>query len=305
MTNEDPTRLMRRRHELAAELRRLMERSGISGRALAAQLGEGWSQSRISRILGGTRSITADHARAFARAVGATEAELVHLDALIDRARAELVTEREIRAGGGDLAVKQQQFGDLERSARRIRTFSRDIPGLLQIPDIARYAFTRVAKSPEEIAASVAKRMARQQILYDVYPDADPDRPRFEFVLTEQGLRWRMLPKDGHLKQLYQVRQACTMRGVRLGIIPQTALAPVWHHHSFTILGDRDDDGDDIVSYEPLAGEGLVSEHGNPDRFGKFVAAFEALQQVAVYSDEALAVIDRVVDDVRQFDDDG
>ena len=72
------------------------------------------------------------------------------------------------------------------------------MPGLLQTPEYARY---RLSESLEEIGAAddvdeaVGARMQRQQVLY---------RPgkRFNFVITEAVLRYRLCPPEALAGQL-------------------------------------------------------------------------------------------------------
>lgn len=236
---EDPTTYMTQRRRLANELRRLRERSGTSGYDLADKLT--WSQSKVSKIENARLSVKPAEAVAAARALGATPEEIARVEELVQAAEAEHVSIRQIHQRGDDLGTKQRQFHELAKTARSFRIFSPQIPGLLQLPDYARLVFARGGSSEEEIAAAVNARLARQQMLFD-------SSRRFEFVLVEQSIRWRSMPLDMHLAQLDRISAISTAANIRVGIVLWTTYAPVWHGHAFTIMQDRSDDEERLVS---------------------------------------------------------
>ncbi len=197
MTTSDPHQFASQRRQVAAELRRIRQRAGLSTYQIAGQLGI--SQSNVSKIENGRISVSVPNARAWGRAAGLDGEELERLVERAELARTEVVTRRSVARRGG-FATKQRQFGALEATARTILNFQpTGVPGLLQVAAYAHSVFAR-RLDEHEAAAAVAARIARQELLYD-------GTRRFDFVLTEQVVRWRFGPLAAHLAQLDTTRR--------------------------------------------------------------------------------------------------
>jgi transcriptional regulator with XRE-family HTH domain len=276
------------RTRLAAALRELRRAADLSGEALGRRIGA--SQSKVSRIeLGQLVPSTYDVER-WGKATRASAGQQAELLELVEAVTTEAVAwRRQLRRG---LVALQRETAQLEASAGTIREFRPLlIPGLLQTPAYARavYEAMHTAGRPD-ITEAVAARMNRQAILYS-------EDKRFEFVLTEAGLRWRLGPPELMLAQLDRVGTAATLPNVSLGIVPLGAEVPVWHSHGFVAFDDRR--GGPVVHVETLTSAVNVR---SPDDVGRYLEAFARLQAAAVMGAEARALLEQLALDVRQAD---
>jgi len=277
--------LSARRRELGAALRRLRKNAGLSGEQIA--LAAGISQSRVSRIELGQQSASPEVVSRWGRACGAMSAQLDELTALADAAATEAVSWRKAMAGGLDKL--QQDSRHLEASASLICNFQTAwVPGLLQLPEYARRIFTAEhGPAQPDIAVAVATRMNRQAILYD-------EAKRFEFILTDAVLRWRVGPPSLMRAQIDKILTLTTLGNVTIGIIPQSAESSHWHDHGFNILDVRDVAQDAVVHVETLMSGLTITD---PADVTAYKAAFARLRDLAVTGDDASHLLRRILAD--------
>ena len=114
---------------------------------------------------------------------------------------------------------------------------------------------------------------------------------RFEFIMTEAAVRWRLGPLSLMRAQVDRIITVGALENVTVGIIPQATEADVWHDHEFNIADDRGDNGDPVVHFETLT-EGVTVT--KPDEVAAFKDAFTRLRQLAVTGDEAEALLRRI-----------
>lgn len=294
----DPDLLAARRR-LAAELRRLRLNAGLSTHQVAAAIGI--SQSKVSKIENEHRSASIPDVRAWAKAVGVTSDRVEDLVDLAERSLTDLIARRAILRGGAP--AHQRRFGELERAAGLIREFEPVfIPGLLQTADYAKQVMTSVRPDRDDVGAAVAARLERQAILYD-------ETKRFEFLLAEGVLRWRLGAIGPHLAQLDRLVAVSTLPNVDVAILPQTTVVPAWHGHGFVIFSrihladddatDADDDGDTLVYVETLTQELRV---GDPDDVALYLEVFERLRSQATSGEDSRRLLASVMADLRQLD---
>jgi transcriptional regulator with XRE-family HTH domain len=284
-----PARLPSQRQRLAEALRGLRADSRLSTYELAdrlsRELGRQVSQSKISRIERGRSPATAEEVQAWARATGASP----ELQALLVE-RAELAGSESIRWRSRDadgMAKQQGEASEDEASAHTILQFEvAAVPALLQVADYAR-RMCLLANTPD-VPGSLAARMQRQTILAD-------ENKRFEFLIAEAGLRWRIAPINVMLAQLRHMASVMTLPNVELGIIPFDQEAVDVLLHGFVIYQGPEDETK--VSAETWASELSVA---NPDHVKVYTEAFEQLRSAALFGDDARALLDRVAGDLRQ-----
>jgi transcriptional regulator with XRE-family HTH domain len=220
-----------KRRRLAAELLRLRDQAGLSGRALAQRIGI--SQSKISRIEAGTTMPSMPEVTAWAKAVDADDATRDSLRTLTEAAYVEIHGWRELLR---DRPHLQDEIGHREAAAERVRTFQPSIvPGLLQTGDYAAQVFSmfQVPYAKADLAAAVAGRLERQAALRG--------GGAFDFLVTEAALRWRPGPRSLLVAQFERIVQLSTIDTVSVAVIPTdvTAVAAVPHgfviyeHHGF------------------------------------------------------------------------
>lgn len=234
-----------RRH-LAEELRRLRLGAGLTGAELGQAIDA--SQSKISKIENAQQSVRVDDVDAWVRACGADEERRQELLRLAEDVLTRTSSWRRVLSGG--LRAAQLQVADLERRATRIRQYITSVvPGLVQTPDYAKavLAFYTEPSGPEELAAGVAARMERQQVLYD-------EETEIEFLVSEAVLHWRPGGSRGVLAaQLDRLIQLAVASPVRLGVVPLGAEDAPPQSDRFVIY-DLPDEGR-IVVLETLATE--------------------------------------------------
>ena len=226
---------------LGAELRRVREFAGVSGRELARQVGI--SQSKVSRIESGTALPSVLQVTAWAEAVAAPPEVTRRLAGLAEAAFAES------RVG------VQDEIADMETHARTIRTFQPSIvPGLLQTAEYARRVFMLFDPpyAKRDLLAVMASRLDRQLALFD-------ETKSFEFLITEAALRWRPGPPALLRAQLDRIASLSSLSNVSIGLIPLAVEATVSTVHSFVIFesrpaGPENPDGPGRAEHDGAAG---------------------------------------------------
>jgi len=236
VTHPQPREPREQRTRLGAELRSLRMLAGLSGQALAREVGT--SQKTVSRIERGESLPDLPQVTAWARSTGAAD-RLTILTGLLEAAINEVTA---FRGKPGGLASFQPEIRELEAVSGTVRNFQAGIiPGLLQTPGYARRVFELAGVG--DLAAAVAVRLERQQALYD-------EKRRFEFLLTEAALRWRPGPPEMLAAQLGQVAALATLETVELGVIPAGAEMHAITRCSFIVYEDRTDGEPPVVAVE-------------------------------------------------------
>ena len=249
----------------------------------------GVSQSKVSKIENARVAVSVADARAWLSAVGASADKSAELAQRAEQAVTEAVTWR-AALREHDLPAMQQEVALLEQTATAIRVFQPAlVPGLLQTADYARrvYLSGHRAERPD-IGAAVIARLERQAVLYE-------EEKRFEFVITEAVLRWRLGPIGVMLSQLDRIRSVATLPNVAVGIIPLVAEAAVWHSHGFNLF--EGPDGEDFVHVETLTAGLNISDPNDVQRYRE---AFDRLKGVAAFEHQSAELIERLIDEFRR-----
>ncbi|HVE96597.1 MAG TPA: helix-turn-helix transcriptional regulator [Pseudonocardiaceae bacterium] len=264
---------------LGEALRAVRAHAGLSGEQLAKRLGI--SQSRVSRIELGQQVASADLVRRWAEVTGAPEKRCAELVGWAESAGSEAVAWR--AAMGRGLARLQRDSCELEESAATIRSFQPVlVPDLLQVPEYARRIFAagNPQHSTSEIAAAVAARMDRQLRLYE-------GTARFEFVITEAALRWRVGPPHVMLAQLDRITAVAGLDSVDVRVISLDTDLDTWHEHGFSLTDDRTGD-DPAVAVEIQTSQVITTD---PAEVAFYRDAFVRLREAAVYGAEVDALL--------------
>jgi len=283
------------RRRLGQALRELRRAADLTTTQLAERLGV--AQSTISRWEGGRQLLTPAQLDQWAAATGATADQHSTLDEIAEQVMTEAVAwgHRPRR-----LAALQRETGDLEESAGLLRTYHPVmIHGLLQVPDYAYAVFQARAElegQPDaEVAEAVASRLGKQALLFK-------GGHRFEFLLTEAGLRWRFVPAEVMAAQLDRLRQMALRPNVVLGILPLEVEARLWRWTPFTAFLERADDAEDLVHVETLTAGLTVRK---PEDVARYTEAFKRLLGAAVVGDDAQELLDRIATDLRRASNPG
>jgi transcriptional regulator with XRE-family HTH domain len=262
-------------------VRMLRRNAGLTGVELARLAGI--SQSRISRIETGYLVPQTDEVD---RLADALRADANTRQELQDRARAARSSMRSWRAlHARGFAQHQTDIARMEQAATRLRMFQPNIvPGLLQTAEYARHAI-ELATTSQDIELGVARRMARQSILYE-------RGKAFEFVITEGALRWRIVPTNVHVGQLNHLASLATLANVSIGVIPWHAQVAAHQPTMFCLF-------DDASAYIELLNGEVTTEDRND--LAQYAATFAALTQAAVAGDDAIAELRRIASELTRL----
>lgn len=266
------------REALGARLRELRTEAGLKGKDLATRLG--WQPSKVSRMQNGKQTPSRSDLSAWAYALDRpdVEQELHGLLAGLDLKQRYRSWRRQL-AGG--LQGRQEIAVRLTESTRRIRALEVSrIPGLLQTPEYAHVVFDSVAgfrRIPGTTDAAVAKRMRRQEALYDL------DKT-FQFLLCEAALYHRPCPVEVMAQQLGRLFNLVGQQRIEVGIIPFGAQLRRTAPHAFWIYDRR------LVIVETISEELWLTGDDDVDVYER---AWQWLEESAVYGAPARRLIGR------------
>lgn len=277
-----------RQRRLAAELRRLRERMGLTGDEVAKQLS--WSASKLSRFeLGRSVPKPADLARLLDR-YGVAADRRAELLALADEATGKGWWE----AYSDVLPDELMSLIGMEAEARSSWIWHVElIPGLLQTKEYAREVyrgFQRIAHvPPANMERRLEARLARQQVL--------TRDPPFELsvVLDESALRRKMADDAVMHSQLMRLMEVAELPNLDLRVMPLERLHPIVSD-SFILLrfGEAHDTRLPDVVYTERLSSNLVFEDENETYL--YQVAFEYLVDAALSPQETTDLISRTAD---------
>ncbi|QXV60305.1 helix-turn-helix transcriptional regulator [Amycolatopsis sp. TNS106] len=275
------------REQLAAELRRLRDLAGVSGRDLAQRVGI--SQSKVSRIEAGAVVPSLPEVTAWGKELGVPVETQKRLTALTEAAYNEVHPWHSALEQPG---VLQEGAEEHESVATRLQVFQPSVvPGLLQTAEYARRVITLFHRqyTDNDLRAEVAKRVHRQLALYD-------ESRHFEFLITESALRWRPGSATLLLAQLDRIASLSTLGNVRVGLIPLDTTATTLTTHGFDIYEGDGGERDTSVLVEMIHGE---MRTGAAKHVQIYRARWNLLQQMAIFDDEARKFLDSVASNLR------
>ncbi|MFD9570804.1 helix-turn-helix domain-containing protein [Streptomyces sp. NPDC059982] len=261
----EPERMGQSSRELADKLRDLRKRSGLSGARVAARCN--MSQSKISRIENGKVRPSLVDVEQILRAIGAPAELVAEVSALARMANTDWQEARSLRRKGLD--KKQFELAGREAASTDLRYFLLSmITGLLSTPEYIRASLAHI---PGDHAKAVAKKLERQEVLYD-------RSKRFTFILTEQAVRWPLVSPDALAVQIDRLISLTHLPNLRMGVIPlgpATAPAPL---NTFTVYDDR------LATVEVSTGV-LVLRDSRDVR--AHLQEFAAYEELALFGDAA------------------
>jgi len=274
MTPKLPQPRRARRAALGAELKRLRELNGVSGRMVAKALGI--SQSAVSRKEAGGAPLSLPEVTAWADAIRASQEDRGRLLWMAEQAVTETIPLESWHAETGAAGI-QHEIGMLERASRFIANFQPDfVPGLLQTAEYARRVLA-AAGNPDPATAAL-RRLDRQAILHDL-------SHRLEFVITEAALRWRTGPPDILVPQLDRIASLATLGNLTVEVIPLDAEWRTAPPYPFVLYEDRDDGA------PPMAVAELPDQRIETANIEPYRRELEKLRRSALSGDDAIAFI--------------
>lgn len=222
----EPDELEQSGRELAAMLKHLRRQAGLSGVRLAARCH--MSQSKISRIEGNKVRPSVLDVEQILRGLDVSPAIAAEVMAMARIAQTEWQDGRTLRRKGLD--KKQVQLAGLEASSTTFRYFLLSmITGLLATPEYVRASLAQAP--PDQQAKAVAMKLERQRVLFD-------RSKRFTFILTEQAVRYPLIPPDELAIQIDRLASLTYQSNIRLGVIPKEVHFTSGALNTFTIYDE-------------------------------------------------------------------
>ncbi|MFI6152931.1 helix-turn-helix domain-containing protein [Kitasatospora sp. NPDC051170] len=275
-----PEQLDQSKQELAATLKELRKRAGLSGVRLAARCN--MSQSKISRIENGKSPVSLVDVEQILRSLEAPAEVLTRVTELARLANTDWQSLRALRRKG--LQHKQQELAGLESSSTEFRFFLLSmITGLLSTPE---YIKASLAHLDGDQSRLIARKLSRQEVLYDA-------SKRFIFLLSEMAVRWPLIPAPAMAMQLDRLISVSRLPNVRLGVIPLGGLMPVAPMDTFTIYDAS------LVTIETTSG--VLALRDSKD-VAMHLEAFATMERYALFDEEARSLLLRWSDDFRGSD---
>jgi transcriptional regulator with XRE-family HTH domain len=258
--------------ELSRSLLALRRAAGL--RQMDVVAAAGLSQAQLSRIERAQSLPTEDETEQLARLYKADPQRRVELVQMARDARAGIRDSRLVVQRGQTLAM-QQRWRRIEGDARVVRSYQPALAlGVLQTADYASVVLEQPADSK-----AVRDRIARHRRLLD-----EQDRQHI-LIQTEGALRLRVGSGSVMREQTQSLRDASLRPNVRLGVIPETRAVDVVAGTAFHLY-----DATAVVVGLEIAAATLT----DPSDVQHFRRLFDRLSAMAVWDDEARAVIDGV-----------
>ncbi|MFD5627168.1 helix-turn-helix domain-containing protein [Streptomyces sp. NPDC127072] len=265
----EPEQLGQSSQELAALLTDLRKQAGLSGVRLASRCN--MSQSKISRIETGRARPSIVDVEQILRALEAPPDLIAKVSALARMANTEWQDIRSLRRKGLD--KKQQELASLESSTAEFRFFLLSmLTGLLSTPE---YIRASLANSPVDTSKTIAKKLERQQVLYDM-------SKQFTFILTEQAVRWPLVTAPEMAMQIDRLVSLTHLPNVRLGVIPLRGHTPIAPMDTFTVYDDT------LATSENTAG---VTVFRDPRDIDTYLELFATLEGYALFGEEVRGLL--------------
>lgn len=218
----EPEQLGQSGQDLAATLKRLRRRAGLSGDRLARRCN--MSQSKISRIENGKVQPSLVDVEQILKALDASPDTVAEVAVLTRIANTEWRNLRDLRRKG--LGTRQSELKSLESSSTEIRYFLLSmVTGLLATPE---YVRASLAHSSADTSKAIAGKLGRQTILYDT-------TKVLRFLLTEQAVRWPVVPPLALAEQMDRLSSLSYLPNVHIGVIPVGTATPVTPLNTFTV----------------------------------------------------------------------
>lgn len=266
------------RDDLAAGLRDLRARRGVSTTRLAEMLGK--SQSLVSKSERGATAPSPQVVEQWCQACGATVEETRELVVIAERIAGQTTEWRRETAPGR--VRLQHDIQRLEAAATVNREFSHDvINGLAQTPAYAEAMFRLgmhiVRDDGADLADLVQARTSRAAVL------DDPGKT-FYLLTTETALRRRLVSPEQMTEQIHHLIDLAQRPNITMGVIPFAGPEAVHTQHAFAIIGDPQADAESLVLAQTVT-RGLRLR--DPEEVADYVTHFNELRQGAI-EDEVL-----------------
>ncbi|MFE0131770.1 helix-turn-helix domain-containing protein [Streptomyces sp. NPDC059037] len=260
----EPEELGQSRSDLATTLKDQRKRAGWTQIRLAKRCN--MSQTKISNIESGKLTPAIIDVELILEALGAEGPFAVEILTLARSANTEWQDHWASRRRGLD--KKQNELARLEAASTEFRYFLLSmITGLLATPE---YVRASIADVPGDQSKTIAKKLERQSVLLD------PEKS-FTFLLTEQAVRWPILPPLAMAMQLDRLASVSRIPNVRLGVLPLSGHIPERPLNTFTVYDRR------LATVETGTGALILRDHRDVTAYRE---DFDRYEQYATFGDD-------------------
>ncbi|GAA2373975.1 helix-turn-helix transcriptional regulator [Streptomyces cuspidosporus] len=265
----DPGQLGQSKADLAETLRTLRRRANRTQVWLAKRCNI--SQTKLSNIETGRITPSLIDVELMLRALDAPMELVAEAMALARLANTEWQGKRASWRRG--LEKRQAELAGLEAEAKTLRYFlPAMVTGLLATPE---YIKASLEHSPVDISKTVARKLDRQAVLYDT-------TKRFTFLLTEQAVRWTVVPRAAMAIQIDRLVSLSHLPNVRIGVIPFGAAVSRGPMNTFTVYDQR------LATVETFTGRIVFQD---PRDIAEHLAVFDLYERHALFGEEARNVL--------------
>lgn len=223
------------------------------------------SQSQISKFETGKRTPRLLDVERILRALDTPPERMAEVLALARIANTEWQDKRSSWRRGLD--KRQAELSALESEATALRYFlPAMITGLLATPE---YVRASLSHAPGDISKTVARKLERQAVLYDT-------SKTFTFLLTEQAVRWAVVPAPAMAVQIDRLVSLSRLATVRLGVLPLGVTSTRGPMCTFTVYDDR------LVTVENFTGRLVFRD---PRDIAEHLAVFAEFECRALFGE--------------------
>ncbi|NKI43261.1 helix-turn-helix domain-containing protein [Streptomyces physcomitrii] len=260
----DPGALGHSRSDLAAALKRERKRAGWTQVRLAKRCN--MSQTKVSTIESGKSTPALVDVELILEALGSGGPPAADILSLARSAHTEWQDHWASRRRGLD--KKQNELARLEAATEEFRFFLLSmITGLLATPDYVRASIADVSGDQSK---TIAKKLERQNVLLE-------SAKSFTFILTEQAVRWPLLPPLAMAMQLDRLVSVSRLPQVRLGVLPLVGHIPERPLNTFTVYDRR------LATVETGTGALVLRDHRDVNAYRD---DFDRYEGYAVWGEE-------------------
>jgi transcriptional regulator with XRE-family HTH domain len=275
-----------RRRRLAAELRRLRDRSELTLEEAAGQLG--WSITKLSRVETSRVGIQPGDLKRMLDLYGVEGDRRSGLTSLGRAAR----TKGWWDAYADSLPSDYANYISLEADTSALRCYDvQTVNGLLQTEDYAREVIGSALMAlcpPAEVERRVEVRQTRQRLLR-----RDPDPLRFWTVIDQAALR-RVTGSPGVMRAQYaRMLELAQLPNITIQVLPDSAGAHPGTAGTFAIMEFPERHDPAVVYIETMTSSLYVE---NDAAVYRYALAFDQLRALALGARESSAVIARLAE---------
>lgn len=167
------------------------------------------------------------------------------------------------------LEKRQTELAALEAEATFLRYFlPAMVTGLLATPE---YIRASLQHSPGDTSKTVARKLERQAVLHDASKS-------FTFLLTEQAVRWAIVPPAAMAIQIDRLASLSYLPNVRVGVIPFDSQVPRGPMNTFTVYDER------LATVENFTGRMVFQDSRD---IADYLAVFSSFERHALFGASA------------------